>query len=389
MSALDTSATDITDITDITGGPEADLDGAFAKAHASEQAFVHQALLDATREAIWMVDSRGHVLIENAAARHLQKDLDVRLTESFYDLSAEVGAAASDPESYRRALDELRDDPELEQTFEWRHAASGRFFNRYSGPVRNQGGVAIGRLFITREITLEKENERLKDEFIALVSHELRTPLTSMIGFIDLLQDEESGPLNEEQEHFVTTLDRNTKRLLRIVGDLLFVAQSDAGRIAISTTPQRLDPIVAHCVEELNPSANAREIELALAIEDQPRVDADAERIGQVVNNLLTNAFKFTEPGGSVSVRLYVEENQACISVSDTGMGMSEEDQERLFTRFFRTDRATELAIQGTGLGLAICKSIVERHGGTISVQSREGEGSTFLVKLPVAEEGP
>lgn len=366
-----------------------DLDGAFAQAHASEQAFVRQALLDATREAIRMVDAQGNIVAQNEAATALDRDLFGFGPEEeigFDERQRRISQSVVDPEAYLAALAELQQDLEFEQVIEWKHAATSRVFVRYARPVRNQSGQAIGRAFVTREITMEKENERLKDEFIALVSHELRTPLTSMIGFIDLLQDAESGPLNEEQEHFVNTLDRNTKRLLRIVGDLLFVAQSDAGRIAVSPSPQRLDPIVAHCVEEVRPSANARDIDLSLSIEAEPMVDVDNERIGQVVNNLLTNAVKFTEPGGQINVRLYLEDGRAFVSVTDTGMGMSEEDQARLFTRFFRTDRATELAIQGTGLGLAICRTIVERHGGEVSVRSQEGEGSTFFVKLPVID---
>jgi signal transduction histidine kinase len=389
VSPLDTSSpsTPETALEDVL-----DLDSAFAQAHASEQAFVRQALLDATREAIRMVDAQGNIVAQNDAATALDRDLfgfDEEDEISFNERQHRISASVQDPEAYLAALAELQGDLEFEQVIEWKHAASGRVFIRYARPVRNQGGQAIGRAFVTREITLEKENERLKDEFIALVSHELRTPLTSMIGFIDLLQDVESGPLNEEQVHFVNTLDRNTKRLLRIVGDLLFVAQSDAGRIAVSPSPQRLDPIVTHCVEEVTPSANARDLDISLTVDCQPLTNVDSERISQVVHNLLTNAIKFTEPGGSIAVRLYLEDEQACVSVTDTGMGLSPEDQQRLFTRFFRTDKATELAIQGTGLGLAICRTIVERHGGEIGVRSQEGAGSTFFVKLPVIAEDP
>jgi signal transduction histidine kinase len=363
-----------------------DLELAFAL--AQEKAHVAQALLDATREAIWMTDMQGTIVIQNEPAKRLLRSLfgcsdDAEPEESINSITDQV----SEPEEYIKALSHLTLDVEAEQDFVWTHKGTGRVFNRYSGPVRNQNGSPIGRVFLTREITLERENERLKDEFIALVSHELRTPLTSMVGFIDLMRDDETGPLNPEQKHFLNTLERNTFRLQRIVADLLFVSQSAAGRIALERTSCDLGEVARQCVEAAAPVADAREITLKLVIETEPTVYGDRERLSQVLDNLITNALKFTDREGEVAVYVGIKGDEAIMAVADTGMGMSEDEQKKLFQKFYRTDRATELAIQGTGLGLAICKTIVEKHHGRIGVQSEENVGSTFSVHLPLHRE--
>lgn len=227
--------------------------------------------------------------------------------------------------------------------------------------------------------------DRMKDDFVASVSHELRTPLTSISGYVELMIDGEVGGMSAEQLNFLGVVRRNADRLLRLVGDLLFAAQSDARQVEFERAPVDLLPLVTHAFEAARPAAAAREIEFALETESVERLHGDAGRLGQMIDNLLSNALKFTPPGGSALVRLSRRDDAAQIEISDTGMGISEEDQQRLFERFFRTSDATEQAIQGTGLGLSIAAAIAEGHGGSIEVKSEVGRGTTFSVVLPVA----
>jgi signal transduction histidine kinase len=248
---------------------------------------------------------------------------------------------------------------------------------------------------VTRELEarnrqLAEQNDRLrqldalKDEFISLVSHELRTPLTSIRGYVELLQDD--AALTDEQRRFLGIVDRNAGRLLDLVSDLLFLAQIDAGRMTFELQSVSLEALVRECVESSLPAAAAKRIELRAQTDRLPEVEGDPARLAQVLDNLVSNALKFTPEGGRVDVRLVAAGESAVIEVQDTGHGLAEHEQDHLFERFFRSSRAAEDAIPGTGLGLAIAKTIVERHGGRIALESVVDSGTTVRVELPLSQ---
>jgi PAS domain S-box-containing protein len=226
--------------------------------------------------------------------------------------------------------------------------------------------------------------DRMKDEFVALVSHELRTPLTSIRGYLELVLDD-GDELPAEQRGFLQIVDRNADRLLHLVSDLLLIAQADAGRLSFDWADVELEPIVAQCVLAAEPAAEQGGVELVFNSEPLELIRADASRIAQLLDNLISNAIKFTPSGGEVHVRVESSGGSAVIEVRDTGYGIAAEDQEQLFERFFRTRSANVMAIAGTGLGLSIAKAIVDAHGGSIGVESVEHEGTTFRVELPLA----
>ncbi len=229
-----------------------------------------------------------------------------------------------------------------------------------------------------------RELDRMKDEFISLVSHELRTPLTSIRGYVELLQ--EDGRMSDEQQRYLAVVDRNTSRLLDLVSDLLFLAQVDAGKLAFELRPVELDLLVDECVEASQPAADTKGIELVRSTQRLPSpLQGDPARLAQVLDNLVSNALKFTPAGGRVEVRLSAAGGVALIEVEDTGLGLAASEQEQLFERFFRSSRASENAIPGTGLGLAIAKTIVERHGGRIRLESTVDVGTTVRVELPLS----
>jgi signal transduction histidine kinase len=226
------------------------------------------------------------------------------------------------------------------------------------------------------------ELDTLKDEFVSNVSHELRTPLTSISGYVELMLEDER---DAEKRSYLEIVDRNAERLLGLVSDLLFSARLQGGRLELDRTEVDLHQLVVQAIESARPRAETAGVELTATTATVPIVSGEAVRLAQLVDNLVSNAIKFTPSGGRVAVRLSSEEGLVRFEVSDTGIGISEQERERLFERFFRSQNALERQIQGTGLGLYISKAIVEAHGGRIGVDSKAGEGTTFVVELPVA----
>jgi PAS domain S-box-containing protein len=272
-------------------------------------------------------------------------------------------------------------------------------------PMRDGAGNVVGASAIARDITerkraeaererllvLEREQnerlrelDRLKDEFVALVSHELRTPLTSIRGYLELVLDGEAGDVSDEQRQFLAVVERNADRLLALVGDLLFLAQIEAGKLTLEVGAVDVGAIASESVDAARPQADDKDITLSLAVGPVPLLAGDGARIGQLVDNLVSNAVKFTPEGGRVDVRARARNGTAVIEVRDSGIGIPVEEQERLFERFFRSSNAAERQIPGTGLGLAISKAIVEAHGGAIAVKSEVDVGTTFKVSLPI-----
>jgi signal transduction histidine kinase len=231
-----------------------------------------------------------------------------------------------------------------------------------------------------------QELDQAKSDFVASVSHELRTPLTSIRGYVEMLRDGDAGEIQPDQEHMLEVVQRNTDRLLGLIEDLLTLSRIESGAFRVALAPVALDGIVRATLEELRPQAAGRDVDLVADVaEDVPAVLGDAAQLERVLLNLLSNAIKFTTDGGRVVVRVRASGPTVELVVEDEGIGIPEAEQERLFSRFFRSSTAQERAIQGTGLGLAIVKTIVEHHSGEISVRSQSGVGTTFTVRLPAA----
>jgi CheY-like chemotaxis protein/two-component sensor histidine kinase len=212
--------------------------------------------------------------------------------------------------------------------------------------------------------------------------------MTSIKGYIDLLYSGMAGVINEPQKGFLQRVKNNADRLTILVNALLDISRLDAGVIKLD--PQSINPldVMHNVVEELRPRAREREQSLEMVADAPlPFVRADPQQVVRILTNLVDNALKYTPPGGTVLLRAKEDGGNLCFSVQDTGIGISAADQEKLFTRFFRTERAVQSGAGGAGLGLYITRSLVELHGGDISVESSEDKGSTFTFRLPVATE--
>ena len=228
--------------------------------------------------------------------------------------------------------------------------------------------------------------DRMKDEFLALVSHELRTPLTSIVGYLELLRDDGDDLGSEQGQRFLEVIQRNATRLQRLVDDVLFAARAEAGRMALDKSEIDLADVIEESVAAAGPKAEDSDVAVCCEAEATPRIEGDPDRLGQALDNLISNALKFTPPGGRVDVVLRNLGERARIEVRDTGLGMAEDDRVRAFERFFRASATRDYA-PGVGLGLTIVKTIVEGHGGTIELDSREGVGTTFTIELPLVAE--
>lgn len=224
------------------------------------------------------------------------------------------------------------------------------------------------------------EVDRLKDEFVSLISHDLRTPLTSISGYVELLL--ERPDLDEESRGFLEVVERNGERLLRLVDDLLFAARVSAGRLELERGEVDLAALAAETVAALQPRAAAAGVALVVAAPEPVPTSGERGRLAQLLDNLVSNAVKFTPEGGEVRVRVALEGGAAVLEVADTGIGIGEDERTHLFERFYRTSAALRRQIPGTGLGLHIAKAIVDAHGGRISAAPRPGGGTVFRVEL-------
>ena len=357
------------------------------KLNVESQARV-RAVMDATTEGILLI-SRDRVM-----GYHNRRFLDLFGFEPeqiegqpLATLDGAIDRIFAEPDEVRRRLDEADERPDEVTRFDIKqHYPSVRDLQVYSAPVTDGEGRDLGRLHAFRDVTRERELDRMKDEFVSLVSHELRTPLTSIKGYVDLLLDGDAGEVTEEQKEFLDVVKSNSDRLVMLVNDLLDVSRIEAGRINLRLAPVDLAGSIEEVATSLQPLMEQKRQSLKLELpDDLPRVMADRDRVAQIMTNLLSNAHKYTLEGGAVSVRAKADRDEVEVEVSDTGVGMTQDELDKLWTKFFRAQNPATQDVGGTGLGLNITRSLVEKQGGGIGVRSEPMKGSTFSFTLPVA----
>ena len=250
-------------------------------------------------------------------------------------------------------------------------------------PVRAAPQQVMGTVAVFRDFTQEAEIDRMKSDFVSIVSHELRTPLTSIKGYLDLVLMGASGPTNKQQESFLQIAKSNTDRLHRLVSDLLDISRMESGRMTLDVQVVSLLQVVKQVSNSMRKEFQDKGLTLTVDVPPElPEILGDPARISQILLNLLSNACKYTSDGGAI-LRVRPGRRVLQVDVIDTGVGMSVDDQEKLFTPFFRADDQVVRQETGSGLGLTITKSLVEMHGGEMRVVSKPGMGSTFTFTLP------
>ncbi|RLC50853.1 MAG: hypothetical protein DRZ79_03740 [Candidatus Cloacimonadota bacterium] len=243
-------------------------------------------------------------------------------------------------------------------------------------------GKSAGKVFILRDVTKEKEIDRMKTDFVSSVSHELRTPLTSILGFSTTILKRRDIPEKTKYE-FIEIIQKESKRLSRLIEDVLSISKIESGKITYDFRRISLKSIIEDVYEIYSPQAEKKKLKMILDVEENvPEIIGDRDALHQVVVNFVGNAIKFTPEGGTVTLGLRQENESVVLMIKDTGMGIPEKDQARIFDKFYRVYRPGT-QIQGTGLGLSIVKEIIEKHKGRIELFSKVGKGTTFNIFFP------
>ncbi|MBE9028787.1 PAS domain-containing sensor histidine kinase [filamentous cyanobacterium LEGE 11480] len=266
--------------------------------------------------------------------------------------------------------------------------------------VRDESGKVIGISFVVRDITSQKQRElelersnKLKSDFLAHMSHELRTPLTSILGFSSVLEKQIFGKLNLKQGQYIGQIHRSGQHLLNLINDILDLSKIEAGQMELEIEPTDLRDVCESAIELVSEQARMRDITIDQTALKELQLPADELRLRQVLINLLTNAIKFSEDGGKIGVRTEKIDNMISLCVWDEGIGIPQNQQNRLFQPFQQIPSRHSQNVRsqgkrsniGTGLGLALSRRLVELHQGYITVESIEAEGSKFTVHLPIA----
>ncbi|MBN1262034.1 MAG: GAF domain-containing protein, partial [Anaerolineae bacterium] len=351
----------------------------------------NQAILEGIADGVMVADAESRIILFNIAAeRILSVSRSVAQGRYLDEMLGLYGVRAKD------WMDQIRiwqDHPDAYQSGEYlaeRLDLERRVVSVHLSPVIAPTREFLGVVSVFRDVTAEVEADRAKSEFVATVSHELRTPMTSVKGYVDLLLMGATGSLNEMQTRFLNVIRSNADRLTSLLNDLLDMSRIETGKIVLDIKPVDMASLIDQVFLTLKPKAEDKGVILRAFVPPHlPKAFGDPDRIVQVLTNLVSNGYKYTPVGGEVSLHAYVRDAMFHIAVVDTGIGISAEDQERIFSRFYRVDDPLVQEVAGTGLGLAITASLVQMQGGEIWVESEPGEGSIFSVTFPLAEGEP
>lgn len=359
-----------------------------------EEASRSQAILEAVADGVVVTGPDNRItFLNSSAAAILDLEAEKVINHSLDTFGGIFGKAAG---TWMQTINDWSNDPASYQVgdsyAEQLELEDSRIALVHLAPVILQNDL-LGTVSIFRDITHEVEVDRLKSEFVATVSHELRTPMTSIRGYVDILLMGAAGALNENQSHFLSIVKNNTERLNILVNDLLDISRIEAGRVTLSPQPLDLRDVAEDVLADMLRRSQEENKPMAFSLDagkDLPRVRGDSERVRQILGNLVDNAYHYTPENGQVTVHLHsVNGSEVQVDVEDSGVGISKEDQARIFDRFYRGEDPLVLATPGTGLGLAIVRQLVEMHDGRIWLESGgEGQGSTFSFTLPVDKKG-
>ncbi|MCD6413193.1 MAG: HAMP domain-containing protein [Elusimicrobia bacterium] len=349
------------------------------KRYDQMQADKLDALVFSIRDGLIMIDEQHRIIIANEMARRIFSMPDNCVG---WELSKAI-----ENESIGSKMAELvKSQEQQKMELDMSYGDVPKFFEAVAYPVKTRDDKILGNIITVRNITLEKELARMKDDFLHSITHDLRSPMTSIRGFLEILLDETVGELNDEQKNFLRIMDESSEKLLTMINNLLDISKLEAGKMVLSLSDVDLPKMAKHLVDFFWPQAKNLKIDLSMEVAGEVRpIKADENLIERVITNLISNAIKFTPEGGSVKIIIknnFPEKDAVCVSVSDTGRGIPADEIDKVFEKYHQV-AGTASKKTGTGLGLTVCKYIIESHHGKIWAESTFGKGSTFSFWIP------
>ena len=339
-----------------------------------------KSLVNSTSNGIIMFDEKREVNLINPAALSLAQSDD-----KSNDLSKIFKAVEETGEDLEGKLDSCINKGGVISLNEIK--IGDKIVEIVINPVKDDVGKIMGSAMIMHDITQMKQIDNMKTEFVSVASHQLRTPLTAIKLFTEMLMNEQVGKLKKEQKDYLDNIYQSTDRMVRLVNDLLNVSRIESGRLSIVPEPVFMEDFISTIMSEAQPLAQAKKCKIKFLKPKKKlaEISIDKNLVRQVIHNLITNAIKYSrEKGGFTELELSeYNKNNILIKVSDNGIGIPHELQDRMFQKFFRADNAVKTETEGTGLGLYVAKMIVETSGGKIWFESEESKGTTFYVTLP------
>jgi signal transduction histidine kinase len=341
----------------------------------------NKTILESIADGVLVFDANQEVIVANPAVNQLAK----RHLQGFKlaEFLSIINAKARD--IIQTWIAGQKPDGINHVRFEWH----GRTVSANIAPVilpgsgSDRGRVGDGNVMVLRDFTREAELEKAKDLFLGMVSHELRTPMSAIQGYVDILLASESGNLSETGYEYLQTIGVSIRQLLKLANELIDLSRMETGEIDLYPQWVNLAEVVQNAAKIVLQEYETRNLSLEVKIEENlPQLYVDHNRLNQVLLNLLSNAYKYTPQGGAM-IAVNQTDEWINIDVSDTGIGIKEADQEKMFERFFRASDRSVQRVDGVGLGLNISKGLIELHGGNLTFDSQYGAGTTFTISLP------
>ncbi len=351
---------------------------------------IDEAIISSVGDGLIIINKTGKILLMNPAAGRMLKWNPNEVKER--DLIETIPAADKNGEIIPREKRPLLTVLTTGQSFT-NHAAN--YYIRSdktkfpaaitTSPIILNAEI-IGAIITFRDITREKEIDRMKTEFISLASHQLRTPLSAMRWFLEMLLAGDAGKLNDEQSKFLKNINDSTLRMIALVNDLLNISRIESGRIIIEPKPTNLGQLLDEVLREVKLKYEAKRQKVIVSVHPKlPNINIDPDLIRAVYVNLINNTIKYTPEGGEITIIISVKDGNVISQISDEGYGIPQKELNRVFQKFYRGSNIVKKNLDGTGLGLYLVKSIIESSNGKIWFKSKEGIGTTFWFSLPLS----
>lgn len=355
-----------------------------------EQKATDEALLESIGDGLIGLDNKGRVVIINQKAKEMLEVEGNLLGKQYFELwDVADNKNQKVPLSERPITLALKKGEDLKT-----HTVNQLSYILKSGkkisialtlsPIKKDNKV-LGVITVFRDITREREIDRMKTEFISLASHQLRTPLSAIKWFSEMLLGGDAGKLSKDQREFTENISESTERMIVLVNSLLDISRIESGRIVIEPELTDFGELISNVIKDLKAKFEEKKINLIISLHPNlPKINLDKQLISQVFLNLLTNAIKYTPIEGNIEVILSKKEKEVLIQVADTGYGIPKKEQPKVFQKFYRGSNILKVETDGNGLGLYLVKAIVESSGGKIWFESEENKGTTFWITIPL-----